>query len=170
MTHRPNHHPARPQPDRLLGGTSVALAVLLALATAAAGGCDGYGELSVPHREDAPAVVEATSLRAGTAGLVQLLAQVPADASGPVVVVGSPVAEPSKGEAAWGGSTDSPYVQGWAWGPCPGLGGPHDAPGPGEVRLCAAVWTPWPTSFALALVVEARGAARRFTARTEVVW
>ncbi len=147
----------------------LALPWLVAAPTAVS--CDGYGQLPVPHREDATLDVEATSLRAGTVGLVQVIARLPPEALGPLVIVGSPVAEPR-------GDGGTPAVQGWAWGPCRGLGGPEGAPGSGEMRLCVAVWTPWaatssaapgsPAPFSLALVAEARGAARRFTARAEV--
>ncbi len=159
---------------RPLGLLLLILAGALPLAASATGGCDGYGELPVPHREDAPLTVEATALRAGTTGLVQLSVQLPEDASGPLVVVGSPVVEPGDGAT---GSTDAApqasgsapgAVQGWAWGPCDGLGGPEGPPGPGQVRLCVAVWTPGPGPLALALVLEARGAGRRFTARGEI--
>lgn len=135
---------------RLLGVFVIPCALGVPLAA-----CDGYADLPLPLREQGPLEIEAVSRFTEGPGRVQLVLAPPADALGPFAVVGHPT-------VLSGGAT----VLAWALGTCSG-----PAPDP-RLRVCATVrWTRGgasPAPLAMALVLESRGDARRFTLSGEV--
>jgi hypothetical protein len=134
---------------------TLTLTVALALAATA---CEGYSDLPLSQRESAELAIETYALIPGASGRLQLAVALPADAVGPVVVVGPPVA-----------STTALRVDGFSVGPCPG----QPAPADGGLRLCVAATLAAGPALAsppeLGLVVEARGSARRFNVSGPVV-
>ncbi len=119
--------------------------------------CDAYNDLPLQQREEGALTVEHAALIAGASGRLQVVAELPADALGPVVVVGSPVT-----------SSAALRVDGFSIGPCLGMAPPADA----RLRLCVAATAraglrPQPTA-QIGLVVEARGSARRFNVSGDV--
>jgi hypothetical protein len=115
-------------------------------------GCDGYADLPLPLRETATLRVERVERFSEGPGLVQIALDPPTDALGPFVVVGHPSV--LSGRAA---------VLSWAFGTCRGAPEPSDP----ALRLCIAVvyqhGSQIPPPVSLALVVESRSDARRFT-------
>jgi hypothetical protein len=118
--------------------------------------CDGYADLPLPLREQGPLSIERVERFSEGPGRVQLVLEPPADALGPFALVGHPTVT-SSGAA----------VLAWALGTCDG----SPAPDP-RLRVCASVrWTrggATPTTLGMALVLESRGDARRFTLSGEV--
>ncbi|MEZ4265657.1 MAG: hypothetical protein R3F39_04710 [Myxococcota bacterium] len=131
--------------------TALALTLLLA-------GCDAYNDLPLQQRERAVLSVEHSALYAGASGVLQVVADLPVDAAGPVVVVGIPVSS----------SSASLRVDGYSVGACPGQSAPSD----GRLRLCVAatvgVGARPEIPPQLGLVVEARSSARRFNVAGDV--
>lgn len=121
-------------------------AIVLALA------CDGYADLPLPLRELGSLRVERVDRFSEGPGLVQIALEPPDDALGPFVVVGHPNVISSGAD-----------VLSWAFGPCRGSPEPSDP----ATRLCLAVsyarGGDVPPAVAIALVVESRADARRFT-------
>jgi len=118
-------------------------------------GCDGYADLPLPLREFGSLRVERADRFSEGPGMAQIALDTPSDALGPFVVVGHPAAF-STGAA----------VQSWAFGPCRGTP-PPAVPGDIALRLCLSVsyarGGSVPAPLAIALVVESRADARRFT-------
>ncbi len=131
-----------------------AFVALIALVSMS-GGCDGYADLPLPLREFAPLRVERADRFSEGPGLAQIALDVPSDALGPFVVVGHPTA-----------ISDGAAVQSWAFGSCRGSPLPSN-PGDVALRLCLAVayvrGGSNPPPLAIAIVVESRADARRFT-------
>lgn len=127
----------------------VSMTVFCALALAA---CDGYADLPLPLRELGSLRVERVERVSEGPGLAQIALDPPSDALGPFTVVGHPSAL-----SAGAG------VLAWAFGPCRGAPTPPDP----AIRLCLAIaWqrgAAIPEALAIALVVESRADARRFT-------
>lgn len=125
-------------------------ACVLALVCAGSA-CDGYADLPLPVREFGSLRVERAERYTEGPGNAQVALDVPSDALGPFVIVGSPVAL----------SFDAGVVS-WAFGPCAGASAPDPA-----LRLCLAVeyarGGAEPAPLAIGVVVESRGDARRFT-------
>jgi uridine phosphorylase len=132
------------------------LVAMLAVALLVAA-CDGYNDLPLQQREEAELSVEYAALVAGAPGRLQLVADLPADAAGPVVVVGSPIA-----------SSAALRVDGYSLGACRGTAPPADS----RLRVCvAATARSGLRSQAIVrvgIVVEARGSARRFNVSGDV--
>jgi len=126
--------------------------VALGLAATAAPACAGYADLPLPLRELGALDVELAALAPGGPTRVQLALELPADATGPAVLVGHPAAD------AYAGAR----VVAWAWGPCPDGPAPDDA----RPRLCVALEVSEEATddaFTLTAVAETRGDGRRFT-------
>lgn len=131
-----------------------ARAIWMVLAALIAG-CEGYADLPLPLREFAALRVERADRFSEGPGLAQIALDTPSDALGPFVVVGHPSA-----------LSDGATVQSWAFGTCRGSPPPAN-PSDTALRLCLAVayasgGSP-PPPLAIAIVVESRADARRFT-------
>jgi len=144
---------------RARGPATPARALVLALLVAATlWSCTGYSDLPLPLRELAALEVESADLHPRATGRVQVVARLPEDVEGPVVVVGHPAMAP-----------ESPGVRvvAWAAGPCSAA--PPTTSGP--LRLCLAVEVfdrALPEILIVTAVVESRGDGRRFTAVGEI--
>lgn len=117
-------------------------------------GCDGYADLPLPLREFGPLRVERADRFSEGPGLAQIALDTPSDALGPFVVVGHPTA-----------LSDGATVLSWAFGTCRGSPAPS-TPGDVALHLCLAVTYTRGGSIpplAIAVVVESRSDARRFT-------
>lgn len=116
--------------------------------------CDGYADLPLQLREFGTLRVERADRFSEGPGLAQIALDVPADALGPFVIVGNPQA-----------ISDGAIVQSWAVGTC--RGSPAPALNDPALRACLAVLyargTPAPDPLGIAIVVESRADARRFT-------
>jgi hypothetical protein len=132
---------ARPRARAIAAGVALILA-----------GCDGYADLPLPLRELGPLRVERAERFSEGPGLVQIALDPPSDALGPFVVVGHPTI-----------LSEGASVLAWAYGTCRGAPAAAD---PAQ-RLCLAVTLERggtiPGPLAVAVVVESRGDARRFT-------
>jgi hypothetical protein len=107
--------------------------------------CDGYADLPVALRERADLqILDAPRFSEGPSR-VEILLSPPSDAIGPFTVVGPPTA-----------LSEGAEVLSWAFGPC-------DASPSPALHLCLAMRFTSETPLALALVLESRGDARRFT-------
>lgn len=119
--------------------------------------CDGYNALPLQQREEAALVVEHAELTAGAPGRLQVVTELPLEAIGPVVVVGSPVS-----------SSAALRVDGFSIGACRGTVAPTDS----RLRLCVAATARSglrsQATVRIGVVVEARGSARRFNVSGDV--
>ena len=116
--------------------------------------CDGYADLPLQLREFGALRVERADRYSEGPGLAQIALDVPSDALGPFVIVGNPQVVSAGAE-----------VQAWAVGTC--RGSPPPAPSDPAMRACLAVLyargVPAPEPLSVAIVVESRADARRFT-------
>ena len=127
-------------------------ALLFALSALVA--CDGYADLPLPLREFGTLRVERADRFSEGPGLAQIALDVPSDALGPFVIVGNPQVV-----------SDGAAVQSWAVGTC--RGSPVPPTNDPAMRACLAVLytrgATAPAPLSVAIVVESRADARRFT-------
>jgi hypothetical protein len=110
-------------------------------------GCEGYADLPLALRERGDLRIERSPRFSEGPSRVELTLLPPSDATGPFVIVGPPTA------------LSPATVETWAVGPCSGASAADSA-----IRLCLSVrFDDGATPLALALVVESRADARRFT-------